>query len=248
MEAYGSKCGLRHKQQGAFHRQAPRGTMRRPNRHHRAGASCHCRRRRRGVRRSDCEPEEVSPGSLHNRREVFFAPAALFGFFIERGRGGCCFQLQTVLASFGARVRQILLHQVEEKVHGVIARDHAAAESLDERAAGSAVVKNVEGGIAIDPAAFNEGNRFPKRGGLNTGEKIVYELHQSATAIWTHVDDLATHCRKRGARFLKGRRIPADKKYEFTRRGVRLAAGNRCIERNAAPLLCSFSELARPTW
>src|SRR4029079_9729551 len=85
---------------------------------------------------------------LDDGREVRLRESGGDGVVVERARRGRDRQRDAVRGGFLDGVSQVLAHQRQREVDVVVARQHARADGLDQRAPGCAIGQDREGGVA----------------------------------------------------------------------------------------------------
>src|SRR4029079_3455258 len=86
--------------------------------------------------------------TLRGRREIDIGESGGDGVVVERARRGRDRQRDAVRGGFLDGVSQVLAHQRQREVDVVVARQHARADGLDQRAPGCAIGQDREGGVA----------------------------------------------------------------------------------------------------
>ena len=187
-----------------------------------------------------------SPDRLDDDGKVFVAVAGGLGS-LERGEGrrrGR--ERHAVLLAFLHGVPDVLGHQRQSEIRRVVAGRHAREHRLHERAARRARQKHLDGFVTVEPAVFDERQRFAGRDRLHGAQEVVDELQQGTASRWPDMCDGPAHDGQHGpGLFQRGCRATHEK-VQLARLGVSFAAGHGGIDELASARRSGCGEFLHP--
>src|SRR6202021_4326031 len=158
------------------------------------------------------------------------------GLLEHRKRSGRGLQRNPVLGRIVDGIPDIFCHPAQRKVWREVAGSDSVSHSLHNSTSRGAARKNRYSLSAVEAAGIDHRHSLSKRRGLHTADEVVDELHQRAASNRAQMNRIATQNRKTSPRGINGFGRTSDQENQLTGGGMGLGAGDRRIQKSAAPL------------